>query len=480
MPTTVVWFRQDLRIADNPALLEAAERGEVVPVYVVEDTDAGAWVPGGAGRWWRGESLRDLDCALQKLGSRLIVLEGPAADALERVADATGATGVVWNRRYDPDAVCRDRDLKSRLRQRGLEVWSCNGSLLFEPWQIKTLGGDPYKIFTPFARTCLKFSAPRQPLAAPERLRSPKVPSTLTPRSIESLCVHEQWTGGLAETWQPGSLFSINNLADFLEDKVEDYGDNREKPFLDGTSRLSPRLHFGEISPHQVWHATVARCGGAGALDPGTGSEAFLRELLWREFGHHILFHFPHLPTEPLRAPFRRFPWADDKTNRNAWRFGRTGYPIVDAGMRQLRLTGWMHNRVRMITGSFLVKHLLEHWLHGARWFWDNLVDADLASNTLGWQWVAGSGPDAAPYFRIFNPVRQGEKFDPEGHYVRRWVPELGTLPASHIHAPWEAPGDVLARGGVRLGETYPTPIVDHKHARARALDALETIKHSA
>jgi deoxyribodipyrimidine photo-lyase len=269
-------------------------------------------------------------------------------------------------------------------------------------------------------------------------------------------------------------------LDEFLADKVEDYGDSRDRPDVDGTSCLSPRLHWGELSPHQIWHATTTVCGGEEALDPGRGSEVFLRELIWREFGYHILFHFPHLPDAPLNDRFEAFPWADDKDSRNAWRFGRTGYPIVDAGMRQLRTIGWMHNRLRMIVGSFLVKDLLEHWRHGALWFWDDLVDADLANNTLGWQWAAGCGPDAAPYFRIFNPVKQGQRFDPQGAYVRRWVPELSELATKHLHAPWQAPEDALREAKVRLGETYPRPIVDHGKARKRALDAFERVKQAA
>ncbi|MFW5680653.1 MAG: cryptochrome/photolyase family protein [Pseudomonadota bacterium] len=477
MPTTLVWFRQDLRLADNPALVEAAARGAVVPVYVVDDTGADPWAPGGAGRWWLRESLADLDRNLRERGSALVVRAGDPLDVLRSLARDFEADGIVWNRCYEPFAIRRDERIKAELKADGLEARSTNGALLFEPWTIATQGGDPYKVYTPFARACLKQAAPKAPDDVPDLSTTPKVHST----SIELDSIFEtstnDWTEGLAQAWTPGQSCAFATLTEFLEDKLEDYGDNRNRPDLAGTSELSPRLHWGELSPRQVWHATFRHCGGGEALDPGSGSETFLKELLWREFGYHILYHFPDLPDAPLKERFAGFPWADDKTNRNAWRFGRTGYPIVDAGMRQLRSTGWMHNRARMITGSFLVKHLLEDWRHGAAWFWDNLVDADLASNTLGWQWVAGCGPDAAPYFRVFNPVLQGEKFDPDGDYVRRWVPELAKLPTRHLHAPWDAPREVLAEAGVKLGETYPQPIVEHKRARQRALDAFATIK---
>ena len=480
MPTTIVWFRQDLRLADNPALAEAAARGSVVPVYILDDATPGEWAIGGAGRWWLSHSLDALEAGLRELGSRLLRLEGQPLEALERAVAATEADGVVWNRMYEPWAIERDTDIKRRLKERGLAVWSTNGSLLFEPWTIATQNGDPYKVYTPFSKTCLKAQPPREPLDTPRKLHTPKVVWQVENEFVQLSEATAGWAQGLHSTWSPGFSFAHKRLAKFLEEKVEDYGDKRDRPDHDGTSRLSPRLHWGELSPHEAWHATVAACGGAAALDPGRGSEVFLRELIWREFGYHILYHFPHLPEAPLRPAYARFPWADDEDSRNAWRFGRTGYPIVDAGMRQLRHTGWMHNRVRMVVGSFLVKDLLEDWRHGERWFWDNLVDADLASNTLGWQWAAGCGPDAAPYFRIFNPVKQGEKFDPEGAYVRHWVPELAALPTEHLHAPWAAPRQVLDDAGVRLGRDYPAPIVDHKQARARALDAFEQVKQSA
>jgi deoxyribodipyrimidine photo-lyase len=480
MPTTIVWFRQDLRIDDNPALTEAAARGKVVPVYILDDETPGDWKIDGAGRWWLQESLAVLDERLRELGAPLTVLGGPPQAALEALAAATEADGLVWNRCYEPHAVQRDRAIKAAFKERGFEVWSTNGSLLFEPWTIATKNGDPYKVYTPFSKACLKATRPRPAVEAPPRLDAPKVPSTDFGISRQLIPATVGWAQGLREHWRPGFPFSFNTLSEFIEDKIADYGDNRDRPDRRGTSELSPRLHWGELSPHQVWHAVMATCGGEEALDRGRGSEIYLKELIWREFGYHILYHFPHLPDQPLKEQFRAFPWADDEDARNAWRFGRTGYPIVDAGMRQLRRTGWMHNRLRMIVGSFLVKDLLEHWRHGALWFWDNLVDADLANNTLGWQWAGGCGPDAAPYFRIFNPVKQGEKFDPEGAYVRRWVPELAELPTRHLHEPWRAPEGALEKAGVRLGDTYPRPIVDHGNARRRALAAFDHVKQAA
>lgn len=480
MPTTIVWFRQDLRVDDNPALSEAAARGAVVPVYILDDATPGDWRIGGAGRWWLQESLAVLDRRLGELGAPLTVLGEPPESALTALAEAAGADGLVWNRCYEPHAIARDRAIKAAFRERGFEVWSTNGSLLFEPWTVATKNDAPYKVYTPFSKACLNAKRPRPPLAPPARLHPPKVSSTGHEISRQLLSPTSSWTDGLQEHWAPGFSFADNVLSDFVEDKVEEYGDNRDRPDRRGTSELSPRLHWGELSPHQVWHAAMTACGGEEALDPGRGSEVFLKELIWREFGYHILYHFPHVPDAPLKEQFHAFPWGDDEDNRNAWRFGQTGYPIVDAGMRQLRRTGWMHNRLRMIVGSFLVKDLLEHWRVGASWFWDNLVDADLANNTLGWQWVGGCGPDAAPYFRIFNPVKQGEKFDPEGAYVRRWVPELADLSIRHLHAPWTASEKTLNDAGVRLGESYPHPIVDHGAARQRALDAFARIKQAA
>jgi len=480
MPTTIVWFRQDLRLADNPALHEAAARGAVVPVYILDDETPGDWAVGGAGRWWLQESLAVLDGGLRELGAALTVLVGEPKAALERLAAARGADGLVWNRCYEPSAIARDKEIKAAFKERGFEVWSTNGSLLFEPWTIATQSGDPYKVYTPFSKACLKTTRPRAPLPAPQRLVAPDVPMEEDTEPPLFLPADAAWTAGLAEAWSPGFSHAFNVLDHFIDEKLEDYGRARDRPDIDGTSRLSPRLHWGELSPYQAWHAVMTACGGEDALDPGRGSEVFLKELIWREFGYHILYHFPHLPDEPLNERFEAFPWADDRHRRNAWRFGRTGYPIVDAGMRQLRRTGWMHNRVRMIVGSFLVKDLLEHWRHGARWFWDNLVDADLASNTLGWQWAAGCGPDAAPYFRVFNPTKQGEKFDPDGAYVRHWLPELAGLPTRHLHAPWTAPDNVLTKADVELGETYPHPIVDHGQARKQALDAFERVKQAA
>lgn len=478
---TIVWFRQDLRLTDNPALSAAAERGSVLPVYVLDEVHPGERAIGGAGRWWLQRSLEALEESLKERGSKLLFARGDPVEVIQELVEDTDADAVFWNRCYEPFAIGRDKALKSALTQRGIETKSFNASLLFEPWEIETKTGDPYRVYTPFSRACLAKATPGQPRPAPERLTTPLNKGRSLPLDeLDLLPGQPDWSSGLAETWSPGESFASNKLEHFLDNLAEDYATKRDRPDEDGTSRLSPYLHWGEISPRQAWHATLSACGGAEALAQGTGPGTFLRELLWREFGYHILYHFPHLPEREMKDAFAAFPWDDDQDARNAWRFGQTGYPIVDAGMRQLRITGWMHNRVRMIVGSFLAKDLIEDWRHGERWFWDNLVDADLASNTLGWQWIAGCGPDAAPYFRIFNPVKQGEKFDPHGSYVRRWVPELAKLGAADIHAPWDAPLMHLAHAGVRLGGTYPKPLVNHKLARERALSALRSIKQSA
>ena len=451
---SVVWLERDLRLADNPALRRAAERGgAVVPVFVWSPEEEGRWAPGGASRWWLHQSLRRLAASLAAAGSRLIVRRGPAAEALEAVAKETGAQTVVWNRRYEPAARARESEVERKLRAGGIETESLPGNVLFEPGTILTGGGKPFQVFTAFWKACLAAAAPARPAPGPRRLEAPdEWPASLEIGEL-GLEPEVDWAGGLRESWLPGEEGAASALREFAEGRVAEYGTERDRPACRGTSRLSPHLHFGEISARQVWHAAGLRLG----------ADAFLRELGWREFSHHLLYHFPRTPEEPLRPEFQRFPWRMDEKAWKAWTRGRTGYPMVDAGMRELWRTGWMHNRVRMIAASFLVKHLLIPWQRGAAWFWDTLVDADLANNTMGWQWTAGCGADAAPFFRVFNPVTQGERFDPAGDYVRRWVPELAGVPAKWIHRPWEAPG---------LGETYPRPLVDHAAARERALAA--------
>ncbi len=465
----LVWFRRDLRLADNPALAWAVGTGRpVVPVFVLDD-ETGDTALGGASRWWLHGSLEALAEALEKRGSRLVLRRGPAEAVLAGLIAETGCSGIVWNRLYEPQAVARDRRIKAQCRNLGVEAHSFNAALLFEPWDIRTGGGSGYGVFTPFWRRCLKhgFEAPGD--AVPDL----PVPGRWPPGdALEDWELHPRtpdWAAGLRATWQPGEAAARERLDSFLCDAVARYGDDRDWPGDPGTSRLSPHLRFGEIGPRQV----AAAVGSRGS---GPGGDAFLRELGWREFAHHLLFHNPGMESENMRPAFDRLAWRDDPAGLERWQRGRTGYPLVDAGLRELWTTGWMHNRVRMVAASFLTKHLLIDWRAGAAWFLDTLVDADRANNSAGWQWVAGTGVDAAPYFRIFNPVAQSRRFDGEGRYLRRWLPELAELPNAFIHAPWTAPTPLLEAAGVSLGETWPWPIVDHVDARRRALDALQRV----
>jgi len=474
--TTLVWFRRDLRLGDNQALCEAAGRGgAVVPVFVWAPEVEGAWAPGAAGRWWLHQSLRALDAALRERGSRLILRQGESVACLLEAVRDTGAGAVCWSRCYGPAR--RDQDVEAALVEAGIEARSFPGALLSAPEGAVNKQGKPYQVFTPFWKAQVAGIDSGEPLATPKKLKAPqRWPASL---QLEELALEPSvdWTGGLRGAWQPGERGADAALDRFLDEALSDYADARDRPDLPGTSRLSPHLHFGEISPGCVWHAVRQRAATEGRKGLVRGEEAYLRQLAWREFAYHLLVHFPHTTDEPLRPAFARFPWREDAPALRAWQEGRTGYPLVDAGMRELRTTGWMHNRVRMSAASFLVKHLLVPWQTGARWFWDTLVDADLANNTLGWQWTAGCGADAAPYFRIFNPVLQGKRFDPAGNYVRRWVPELAKLPARWIHSPWQAPAGLLDEARVVLGDTYPSPIVEHKAARERALLAYEAVK---
>ncbi|GMW02810.1 MAG: deoxyribodipyrimidine photolyase [Candidatus Hydrogenedentota bacterium] len=473
----IVWFRQDLRLADNPALDAAIRTGlPVLPVYIWCPEEEYPWAPGGASRYWLHQSLESLGQSLEKRGSRLIIRKGPAATALSEIAHESRGTVVFWNRRYEPQVLARDRSVEHRLTELGIDCRTFNASLLFEPWEVQTKEGRPYQVFTPYWRTCLGTAEPADPLAAPNSLRTPSTwPRSLALGNLK-LEPRIPWAKGIASAWRFGEVAAMDRLETFLDENIGDYSLRRDTPSQPGTSRLSPHLHFGEISPRQIWHATHDRMAAERDRDTSDAAQKFLAEIGWREFSYHLLYHFPTLPREPLRDAFRAFPWQADEHALKAWQRGLTGYPIVDAGMRELWTTGWMHNRVRMIVASFLTKDLLISWHDGAVWFWDTLVDADLASNTQGWQWTAGCGADAAPYFRVFNPVSQGEKFDPRGEYVRRWVPELCSLPDGLIHKPWEASPIELASAGVALGNTYPAPVVDHAEARKLALAAYETI----
>lgn len=479
-PPAIVWFRQDLRLSDNPALMAAIASGApIIALYIRDDDAAGAWAPGGASQWWLHHALSALKERLEEHGGRLVLKRGPAQDVMEALMDQTGARSVHWNRCYEPWARDRDSRIKSWLKETGYEARSFNGSLIVEPWEIATKAGAPYKVFTPFWRALQAKHAPEAPLPAPDTIKFAEPVSTDLLEDWKLLPASPNWAAGFHPYWTPGERAAQQRLSEFLSNRAAHYHDRRNTPGVHGTSRLSPHLHFGEVSPRQVWDAAVK----AGERH-SEGGQVFLSEIAWREFSYNLLYHFPDLPETNFQSRFNGFEWETDGDKRQrlqkAWQTGQTGYPIVDAGMRELWATGWMHNRVRMIVASFLIKDLMIDWREGEAWFWDTLVDADLASNAASWQWTAGSGADAAPYFRVFNPVSQGEKFDPDGDYVRTWLPELAKLPAKVIHSPWLADRQTLLNAGVLLGQTYPEPIVDHAEARKRALAAFEKIKDAA
>jgi deoxyribodipyrimidine photo-lyase len=467
----IVWFRRDLRLNDNPALACAlANHEQILPVYIHAPEEEASWQPGAASRWWLGHALADLSA---QLSGRLLVRRGASLATLQDLIARSGATAVYWNRLYEPAAVCRDTAVKLALRNAGVVAASSNAALLFEPWEVQNKQGRAYRVFTPFWKRLLEFGLP-QAVSDVAATQGRFLPATalagLGGVALDELGLMPDvaWYDGIADAWHPTRAGAEARLDEFLATGLRHYGHGRDLPGKDQVSRLSPYLHFGQVGPREI----VAACRGG-----GHAAAEFLRELGWREFAHHLLFHFPHTSDAPLDERFARFPWREDTAAMRAWQQGRTGIPLVDAGMRQLWATGWMHNRVRMIAASFLTKNLLLSWQSGAAWFWDTLVDADLAGNSLGWQWVAGCGADAAPYFRVFNPVLQGEKFDPLGSYVRRWVPELARVPQKWIHRPWEAPEGVLRESGVGLGKDYPCPIVDLKASRQRALDVWARVK---
>jgi len=395
----------------------------VIPVFIWGPEEEAPWSPGAASRWWLHHSLKALSQDLEKAGSRLIVRSGPALATLKKLLKETEAVGVSWSRLCDPVLLARDEKIKETLRQEGYQAESHNASLLFDPWKIKTLSGKPFQVFTPFWKNCLSQEEPPAPLPAPRKISSPeRWPASLSLNDLK-LLPPIGWAAGFEPLWSPGEKGAARRLDRFVGVRIAGYPDDRNRPDRDGTSRLSPHLHFGEISPRQIWHA-VQRAAAQSRVRGGfQGAEVYLREIGWREFAHHLLVHFPHTPDRPLRPEFNRFPWAKNPAGLKAWQKGLTGFGLVDAGMKELWATGWMHNRVRMVVASFLVKDLQIDWREGARWFWDTLVDADLANNTLGWQWAAGCGADAAPYFRVFNPDLQAQKFDPTEKYIRQWVP---------------------------------------------------------
>ena len=474
----IVWFRRDLRLADNPALAAAVETGApIIPLYVL-DGSAALRPLGAASLWWLDKSLRALDADLRSRGSRLILRRGAAETVIPDLARETGATAVHRNRLWDPGLPQRDAALQEALGDEGVEALSFNAALLLEPGKLTTKTGGTYSVFTPFwraARAAIRLPAPTR---APDKMTAPEAwPASDALEDWRLHPDHPDWSAGF-DVWSPGEDGAHERLHLFIEDGLRDYARGRDTPSLEGSTRLSPHLHWGEISPAQVWRSVQAAVAIGEAQD--AQADKLFSEMAWRDFNHHLLAVRPTLADQPVKAPFARMPWRSDAVEFRAWTRGRTGYPIVDAGMRQLWETGWMHNRVRLIAASFLVKHLLHDWREGERWFWNTLVDADAANNAANWQWVAGSGVDAAPFFRIFNPTTQGERFDPDGLYVKRWAPELANVPAKVIHQPWAADPMLLSRAGVKLGRDYPLPIVDHAAARARALDALRGLRDVA
>lgn len=472
----IVWFRRDLRITDNPALYYARESGApLAPVFIYDqDLD---YAPGAASQWWLHHSLAALGKDLEKAGAPLMLRRGDSRNMLLEIIEKTGAGAVYWNRRYVAEHIAIDKKLKADLEEKGVDVHSFNGALLREPWEVETKSGTPFRVFTPFWKTLRQLGPSRlKPFPRMRKIDGlKKSPSSDRLKDWNLTPEKPNWAKEIAKRWTPGEKGARQRLQTFLSDIIENYADGRNRPDQDNTSMLSPHLAWGEISPLQIWRETELRMNTEDISR--TNGEKFLSELAWREFSYSLLYHNPKLPSAPLQKQFKQFPWRRDKKGRKAWREGNTGYPIVDAGMRQLWRIGWMHNRVRMITASFLIKDLLIRWQDGEAWFWDTLVDADLANNSASWQWVAGSGADASPYFRIFNPVTQGEKFDPNGDYVREYVPELADLPAKYIHAPWKAPADILQKAGVTLGKNYPKPILDHAAARKRALEGYNVTK---
>lgn len=471
----ILWFRQDLRLIDNPALDFAVKSDKpIIALFIMDETSPGLRLMGAAQKWWLNQSLQKLSQSLEQRGTKLVLKRGPSEDVLNDLIHETSANAVLWNRRYGAAEEELDAKIKANLIERGITAKSFAGLLMHEPSLVRTKTGNPYKVYTPFWKTFRAQAHIRKPSQAPNEIKTPEQLPTSDP--LKDWHLHPtkpDWSGTIADEWAPGEDGAQAALQAFLNENLRFYNEARDLPGPDRTSKLSPFLRFGEISPYQLWHA----CYDPKWTASDSARETWAKELVWREFSYHLLHNFQRMDENNFNPKFDEFPWANNPTFLKAWQQGTTGYPIVDAGMRQLYQTGWMHNRVRMIVGSFLVKHLLIDWRDGEKWFWDCLVDADPASNPAQWQWVAGSGADAAPYFRIFNPMLQSEKFDKEGDYIRRYVPELADLPSKYIHVPWEAPLEILQTAHVTLGNSYPLPIVDHKKAREKALSALNGTK---
>lgn len=464
---TLVWFRQDLRLSDNPGLFEAANQGDVLAVYIFDEPQKDFKL-GAASRWWLHHSLNALN---KQLDNKLNIYSGNAEAIIAHLIKEHRIDAIHWNRCYEPWRIAQDSAIKLTYKESTINCMSFNGSLLWEPWEVLKDDGTPYKVFTPFYKRCVANQSWREPLPCPKTLNLIKDSANNISVDDLDLLPKIHWDLSLKKHWVIGEAGAQVRLSEFIDEGLQHYKEGRDFPAQNSVSRLSPHLHFGEISPNQVALAITAQQSNQAI--PSQEIEHFLRELGWREFSYSMLYHYPELPWKNFQEKFDKFPWQTDEVYLKAWQTGKTGFPIIDAGMRELWQTGYMHNRVRMIVGSFLVKNLLQHWHHGEKWFWDCLVDADLANNSASWQWVAGSGADASPYFRIFNPVLQGQKFDPNGDYTKQYVPELKALPSAYLHQPWDAPESLLKQAGIILGETYPHPIVDLKASRIRALEAL-------
>ena len=475
-PPIIVWFRDDLRLSDHPALDAAAKAGAaVICLYVLDDKSDGMRPLGGAARWWLAQSLRALTASLSKAGAQLVLREGAAAKIIAEVVRESGAGAVFWNEIAQAPHQAVATQVKTKLAAIGVSAQEFAGDLLVHPKEIRNKDGRGLRVFTPFWRRVQSLGSPPSPLHAPKKLMASAALASDAVEDWRLEPMRPDWASGLRDTWRPGEASAHARLKAFLQ-TAKGYAGERDRPDREGTSKLSPHLRFGEISPRQIWHAARFAAAEHPALGPDI--EKFLSELGWREFCRHLLYDVPDLAERNLQSSFDAFPWKRDDKALSAWQRGKTGYPVVDAGMRELWHTGVMHNRVRMVVASFLVKHLLIDWRDGEKWFWDTLVDADAGSNPANWQWVAGSGADAAPYFRVFNPILQGEKFDPDGNYVRRWVPELARLPNNLIHQPWEATPLERASAGIELGKGYPYPIIEHKAGRERALKAYATTRN--
>ena len=470
--TAIHWFRQDLRLSDNPALDSAAQYETLIPIYILDEVNSGEFKMGAASKWWLHQSLTKLN---ESLDGKLLVYQGNPHEILNKLIEEQEVSYVAWNRCYEPWRIDRDKEIKRNFEDKNVAVESFSASLLWEPWIISKDDGTPYRVFTPFYKKgCLNSEEPRLPAGKVDL--SNLYSDDLSSDSITDLNLLPtiKWYKSFEEEWNPGEIGAEQNLNSFLDSGLLNYKEGRNFPSQEFVSRLSPHLHFGEISPNEVWYRAKTKEGISG-IEKSLAH--FHSELGWREFSYYLLYHFPDLPNKNFQEKFDIFPWQENEEFLALWQKGNTGYPIVDAGMRELWQTGYMHNRLRMIVGSFLVKNLLIDWRFGERWFWDCLVDADLASNSASWQWVAGSGADAAPYFRIFNPITQGLKFDPEGEYTKKYVPELRDLPNKYLFSPWEAPENILADAGIELGKNYPKPMVDLKLSRETALEAFATTK---